>query len=162
MTLPARQVIPTLLQVDAILGRLAGNEALTEVCRFLRSELVHFRWVGVYRLDGPLLRLVAWSGEQPTEHTTIPVGQGICGRAARENATIVVNDVRAAPDYLACFLETRSELVAPIRAGGAVIGELDVDGNEVGAFDATDARFAEQLSAKLAAATQAASPLLGE
>jgi L-methionine (R)-S-oxide reductase len=162
MTLAARQVTPTLLQVDAIVGRLAGNEALSEVCRFVRSELAHFRWIGIYRLDGPLLRLVAWSGEQPTEHATIPVGQGICGRAARENATIVVKDVREAPEYLACFLETRSELVVPIRAGGAVIGEIDVDGNEVGAFDATDARFAEQLASKLAAATQAASPLLAE
>ncbi len=161
MTIPARQVEPSLLQVDAILSRLAGSEALSEVCRFLRSELRHYRWVGIYRSDGPLLRLVAWAGDQATEHLVIPVGQGICGRAVRESATILVDDVRTRPEYLACFVETRAELVVPIRDGPEVLGEIDVDGNEVGAFDASDARFTERVAAKLVAATRQASPVPG-
>jgi L-methionine (R)-S-oxide reductase len=155
MTLPPRQVTPALLQVDAVLARLAGDAALTEVCRFLHAEFRHFRWVGVYRLDGPLLRLGGWAGDQPTEHDVIPIGQGLCGLAARENRTVVVDDVRERPEYLACFLETRSELIAPIRHQGNVIGEIDVDGNEVRAFDASDARFLEQVAAKLVPPTLA-------
>ncbi len=155
MTVPGRQVTPALLQIDAVLARLQGDAALAEVCRFLHAEFRHFRWVGVYRLDGPLLRLGGWAGDQATEHTVIPIGQGLCGLAARENRTVVVEDVRERPEYLACFLETRSELIVPIRQQGTVIGEIDVDGNEVRAFDASDARFLEQVAPKLVSATLA-------
>jgi GAF domain-containing protein len=157
MTLPARQETPALLQVDAILGRLTGNDALTEVCRYLRHEFRHYRWVGVYRRDGPLLHLAGWNGEHATEHTTIPLGSGICGLAARENRTVVVGDVRSRPEYLACFLETRAEIVVPIRRGDRVLGEIDIDGNEVDAFDRTDARFLERVADKLVPTLERAS-----
>lgn len=154
MTVPTRQVVPALLQVDAILSRLSGDEALSEVCRYLHHEFSHFHWVGVYRLDGTTLRLAGWAGEAPTEHVEIPVGEGLCGLAARQNATVLVEDVRARPEYLACFADTRSEVVVPIRDGGAVIGEVDVDGNVVGAFDASDSRFLEQVATKLRGPTR--------
>lgn len=86
----------------------------------------------------------------------IPVGEGICGRAVREERTVLVEDVRAAPDYLACFLETRSEIVVPIRAGNDVIGEIDIDGNEVKAFDASDRFFLERVAEKLGPAVAVA------
>jgi GAF domain-containing protein len=149
MSLQSRQATPALLQVDAILARLDGADALTEVCRYLRHEFAHYRWVGVYRCDGPLLRLEGWNGPQATEHTVIPIGSGICGLAARENRTIVVGDVRARPEYLACFLETRAEIVVPIRRGSTVLGEIDIDGHEVNAFDDTDGRFLERVAERL-------------
>jgi L-methionine (R)-S-oxide reductase len=105
----------------------------------------------VYLRDGEMLRLAAWSGPQATEHETIPVGQGICGKAAREARTVIVEDVRAAPEYLACFLETRSEIVVPIRHEGSVVGEIDIDGNEVKAFDASDDRFLTEVAHRVAA-----------
>jgi L-methionine (R)-S-oxide reductase len=145
------QSTPALLQVDSILSHLTGVEALGEVCRYLRHEFRHYRWVGIYLRDGETLRLAAWSGPQETEHVAIPVGQGICGKAARENRTVVVEDVRAAPEYLACFLETRSEIVVPIRSGGTVVGEIDIDGNEVKAFDASDDRFLSAVAERVAA-----------
>src|SRR5690348_16195177 len=128
MPIPPRAVTPSLLQIDAIRLRLSGTAATAEVLRFLRQEFPHFAWIGVYRLDGPLLRLDAWQGDRPTEHETIPVGQGLCGRAVRDNATVLVDDVGKEPDYLACFLETRSELVVPIRRNGVPVGEIDADG----------------------------------
>jgi len=152
MTLPSRAVTPTLLQVDSVLSRLQGRAALQEVCRFLRESFRHYRWVGIYRLDGTTLVLDAWDGPAATEHTRIPVERGVCGQAARENRTVVVEDVRASPDYLACFLETRSEIVVPIRDSGRVVGEIDIDGNEVGAFDRSDAAFLETVAGKLTAA----------
>lgn len=149
MTIPPRQVKPALLQIDAINLRLAGRNALQEVCRFLTHEFSHFRWVGIYRLDGDTLVLDGWDGPQPTEHTRIPLDRGICGQAARENRSVVVDDVRAAPEYLACFLETRAEIVVPIRSEGRVLGEIDVDGTAVKAFDVSDRRFLESAAAKL-------------
>jgi L-methionine (R)-S-oxide reductase len=137
--------------VDSILSHLTGVEALGEVCRFLRHEFRHYRWVGVYLRDGESLRLAAWAGPQETEHVTIPIGEGICGKAAREGRTVLVEDVRATPEYLACFLETRSEIVVPIRAGGSVVGEIDIDGNEVKAFDVSDDRFLTAVAERVSA-----------
>jgi L-methionine (R)-S-oxide reductase len=149
MTVPPRQVTPALLQIDAINLRLKGRDALQEVCRFLNHEFPHFRWVGVYRLEGSTLVLDGWAGPQATEHTRIPVDKGICGQAVRENRTVVVDDVRTNPEYLACFLDTRAEIVVPIRSDGRAVGEIDVDGNTVGVFDATDRSFLESVASKL-------------
>jgi L-methionine (R)-S-oxide reductase len=152
MTVPPRATTPALLQVDAIVSRLQGRAALQEVCRFLRQSFPHYRWVGVYRVDGTSLVLDAWDGPAPTEHTRIPIERGVCGRAARENRTVLVRDVRESPEYLACFLETRAEAVVPIRAEDRVVGEIDIDGNEVGAFDRSDGVFLEQIAERLSAA----------
>ncbi len=151
MTVRDRAAAPALLQLDAIVGRLAGRPALQEVCRFLRDSFSHYRWVGVYRLDGGTLVLEAWDGPRATEHTRIPVERGVCGRAAREGRTVLVDDVRSDPEYLACFLETRAEIVVPVRAVGRVVGELDIDGNAVGAYDASDRRFLEAVAERLSA-----------
>jgi L-methionine (R)-S-oxide reductase len=152
MTVPSRATTPALLQIDAVLSRLQGRAALQEVCRFLHESFRHYRWVGVYRLEGSELVLDAWDGPAATEHTRIPVEKGVCGQAVREGRTVVVDDVRSSPDYLACFLETRSEVVVPIRDAGKVIGEIDIDGNEVGAFDRSDGSFLETVAARLTAA----------
>jgi len=149
MTVPGRDQTPALLQVEAILSRISGRQALQEVCRFLRRSFPHYPWVGVYRLEGETLVLDAWDGAQATEHTRIPVGRGICGQAVREDRTVIVDDVRADPNYLACFLETRAEVVVPIRLEGRVVGEIDIDGNAVRAFDASDRQFLESVAARL-------------
>jgi len=149
MTVPDRRATPALLQVDAILAHLAGRQALEEVCRFLRASFAHYPWVGVYRVEGDGLVLDAWDGAQATEHTRIPIARGICGQAVREERTVVVDDVRSDPNYLACFLETRAEIVVPIRHGGRVVGEVDIDGNAVRTFDASDRRFLEAVATKL-------------
>ena len=149
MTVRDVQATPSLLQVDAILARLRGTAALAEVCRFLRREFRGYRWVGIYRVEGTMLVLDAWDGDAPTTHTRIAIDQGICGRAAREGKTVIVDDVRAAPDYLACFRETRSEIVVPIWRERRVLGEIDIDGHEVGAYDESDRRFLERVAEKL-------------
>ncbi len=156
MTLSPRESTPALLQIDAILTRLTGRQALEEVCRFLRGSFRHYRWVGIYRVDGPTLVLDAWDGAQATEHTRIPIERGVCGRAAREGRTVIVDDVRSDPEYLACFLETRAEIVVPIRDRDHVLGEIDIDGNSVGAYDGSDRRFLAAVAAMLCGARGAA------
>ncbi|HEV2449354.1 MAG TPA: GAF domain-containing protein [Thermoplasmata archaeon] len=144
-----------LAEVDALLGRHSGSAGLTELSRFLRSRFAHYAWVGVYRLDGQTLLLDGWDGERATEHVRIPIDQGLCGRAAREGRTIRVGDVSASPEYLSCFLDTRSELVAPVHDGARVLGEIDVDGAALNAYDESDERFLEEVARRTIPALRA-------
>lgn len=127
---------------------LTGYELRLEAMRRL-SQLPHYEWSGVYRLEGDALILDAYVGEQ-TEHTHIPVGRGVCGTAIAENRDIVVEDVRLLDNYLACSLKTRSEVVVLIRIGDRVLGQIDIDGHEVGAFDESDRAFLSELASLLA------------
>ena len=125
-------------------GGTAG--ALYRVCCLLRERFSHYCWVGIYLLRGEELVLAAWDGKGATEHVRIPLGRGICGRAAREGRTVNVPDVRASAEYLACFLETRSEIVVPILRGEEVLGEIDIDGDQVDPYDASDEAFLSQVA----------------
>ena len=108
-----------------------------------------YSWVGVYLLDGNELVLGPFVGK-PSPHTRIPLGRGICGAAATEKTTIIVDDVNADPRYLACSIETRSEIVVPIMAGAEVLGEIDIDSDRQAAFGAEDKRLLEAVAAQLA------------
>jgi L-methionine (R)-S-oxide reductase len=73
-----------------------------------------------------------------TPHTRIRLNQGICGAAASTGKTVVVDDVNLDPRYLACSIETKSEIVVPIFVRGEVVGELDIDSHFPAAFTAED------------------------
>lgn len=120
------------------------------VAGHLRSVFARYNWVGIYLLDGETLKLAAWKGEQATEHTAIPIGQGICGLAARTKETVVVADVSKDPRYLACFPGTKSEIVVPIQEDGRVLGEIDIDSDTLDAFTAQDRQFLEVVANDLA------------
>ena len=83
-------------------------------------------------------------------HTRIPLGRGICGAAATAKTTIIVDDVNADPRYLACSIETRSEIVVPIIEDGEVLGEIDIDSDTPAAFGDADRHLLEQVAALLA------------
>jgi GAF domain-containing protein len=137
--------------VRAAIAEAAGPEAAAQrVVDLLHDRFPHYDWVGVYWVDGTDLVLGPWTGPQATEHTRIPIGTGVCGAAAASGRTEIVPDVNADPRYLACFASTRSEIVVPIFDGGEVVGEIDIDGSDLDAFDATDARFLEEVTALLA------------
>ena len=93
--------------------------------------------------DKNVLVLGPFRGAQ-TEHIRIPVTEGICGAAVVQGETVIVEDVSADPRYLACSLETKSEIVVPIRAKGKIVGEIDVDSHSLNAFYADDRRFLEK------------------
>ncbi|OGS49314.1 MAG: hypothetical protein A3K68_02130 [Euryarchaeota archaeon RBG_16_68_13] len=119
------------------------------VCRELR-KVPHYNWVGIYRLEGPDLVLASWSGPSATQHTRIPAGEGICGAAITEGATVVVPDVSRDPRYLQCFLNTRAEIVVPIFRDGTPIAEIDIDSERLGAFTETDRLFLGAVAEDLA------------
>ena len=116
----------------------------------LKQAMPDYTWVGIYLLDGNELVLGPFVGK-PSPHTRIPLGRGICGAAAAEKATIIVDDVNADPRYLACSIETKSEIVVPIMSGGEVLGEIDIDSDRPAAFGAADQRLLEAVAALLAA-----------
>ncbi len=87
----------------------------------------------------------------PTPHVRIPVNQGICGAAVASGETVIVDDVSADPRYLSCSIETKSEIVVPIYAHGKVIGEIDIDSHDAGAFSEADRVFLEEVAALVGA-----------
>ena len=139
--------------VTAIRSAIASapnpNAAMTQAVRLLKDAIPYYSWVGIYLLDGDELVLGPFVGK-PSPHTRIPLGRGICGAAATEKATIVVDDVNADARYLACSLETKSEIVVPIMEDGEVLGEIDIDSDTPAAFGDADRRLLEQVAALLA------------
>jgi L-methionine (R)-S-oxide reductase len=124
------------------------SRAMEETVRLLAADLPHYTWTGIYLLDGNELVLGPFVGK-PSPHTRIPLGRGICGAAAAEKATIIVDDVNADPRYLACSVETKSEIVVPIMDGHDVLGEIDIDSDRPAAFGADDRELLETVAALL-------------
>src|SRR4030088_329594 len=102
---------------------------MRKMVKLLHDSMLKYNWVGFYMLEPganpPALVLGHFQGAM-TPHTRIPLNQGICGAAASSGKTIVVDDVKSDPRYLACSLETKSEIVAPVFVRGQVAGELDI------------------------------------
>jgi GAF domain-containing protein len=131
---------------DEILLRKAEYLAETDVSvdELLRKtvELLHlnvptYHWVGIYLLAGDELVLHNYMG-RPTDHTRIPVGVGVCGTAIAERKNQIVGDVTEAENYLACSLETKSEIVVLIQDEERIYGEIDIDSDEPNAFGPDD------------------------
>ena len=104
----------------------------------VREALPQTSWVGIYWLRAGELTLGPFDGP-PTEHTCIPIGRGVCGTAIEEEMDQRIDDVREISNYLACSVSVRSELVVLIRSHGQVIGQIDLDSDDVAAFSADDA-----------------------
>jgi GAF domain-containing protein len=137
-------------ELEQSLGEATGRAAMEKMVGFLKDRVPHYTWVGVYLLEGAELALGPYRGK-PSPHTRIPLEQGICGAAAREQQTVIVPDVNADPRYLACSVETRSEIVVPVFSGGRVVGEIDIDSDQPDAFQDADRRLVERAAELLGA-----------
>lgn len=135
----------------ALKGANDEIEAQELVCHLLYERFEHYSWIGVYVVEGDQLILSAWEGPEETEHTTIAVGEGICGLAAKTGRTEVVPDVSKRSEFIACFPSTKSEIVVPIHGpDGKVLGEIDIDSDWLDAFDDRDKALLEAVAAELA------------
>jgi len=124
-----------------------GTDQLMEgITRILHDKMLKYNWVGFYMIEPasnpPVLVLGHFRGAM-TPHTRIPLNQGICGAAASSGKTVVIDDVTGDPRYLACSLETKSEIVVPVFVRGKVAGELDVDSHFPSAFGFEDREIVE-------------------
>jgi GAF domain-containing protein len=139
---------------------LSADDLMRKICHLLHERLLKYNWVGFYMLEGgaggDTLVLGPFAGSM-TPHTRIQLNQGICGAAASSGRTIVVDDVNSDPRYLACSIETKSEIVVPVFVGGKVVGELDIDSHFPAAFKDDDREFVEYCARLVGKALEAES-----
>ena len=128
------------------------EERLLNICQLLEAHVDYYNWVGFYFRNGDKeeLKLGPYVGE-PTEHTIIPFGKGICGQVAVSNQNFVVPDVSAQDNYIACSITVKAEIVIPIFVNGENIGQIDIDSNTPDPFTEADERFLEFVCKKVAA-----------
>src|SRR5580692_2907018 len=106
------------------------------IVRTIAERFSYCNWTGFYMLDPAdkeMLVLGPFVGAT-TPHVRIPVTEGICGAAVATGKTVIVDDVAADPRYLSCSIETKSEIVVPIRARDRIVGEIDIDSHDLSAF----------------------------
>lgn len=110
----------------------------------LYQELPRVNWAGFYFLEGDTLVLGPFQGRPAC--VEIPLGRGVCGTAAAERRTVVVEDVHRFEGHIACDAASASELVVPLISDGVVLGVLDIDSPDRGRFTAADAAGVERLA----------------
>jgi GAF domain-containing protein len=129
----------------------SAEALMQKIVTSLRENLPSYNWVGFYMIEEtpgeePMLVLGPFVGAD-TPHKRIPLNQGICGAAASSGETVVIDDVNSDPRYLACSIETKSEIVVPVYAHGKVVGELDIDSHQHAAFRGDDQKLVEACAA---------------
>ncbi len=144
----AREV---LANVESVVASSEGRAARDSLVKLLNSSVPTYAWVGIYLVQGNDLVLDAWAGPAATSHVRIPIGKGVCGYAAKSGRTEIVSDVGRDSRYLECFTSTRAEIVVPILYGGKVIGEIDIDSDQLDAFTTLDREFLEAVAKKVSA-----------
>lgn len=139
-------------EVQKILAeaQLSVEHRLEAICNLLRNNIDYYNWVGFYFKNGDKneLKLSAYAGE-PTDHTIIPFGKGICGQVAESNSNFVVPDVKAQDNYIACSIHVKAEIVVPLFVNGENIGQIDIDSNTVDPFTEKDEVFLEFVNAEI-------------
>ena len=144
----------TLLKKSAkdILNQEASkNEKLQQICDYLKQEVTYYDWVGFYFKNGDKneLKLAEFAGE-PTDHTIIPFGKGICGQVAVSNENFMVPNVSAQDNYISCGWKVKSEIVIPIFVNNENIGQIDIDSHTVNPFTKDDELLLEYVCEKVA------------
>ncbi|KAA3623194.1 MAG: GAF domain-containing protein [Flavobacterium sp.] len=141
-----KEVVNILNQSDKQL-----NQRLTNICELLQSQIDYYNWVGFYFAEHSTktLHLKAFAGE-PTDHTVIPFGKGICGQVAESHQNFVVPDVQSQDNYIACSLNVKAEIVVPLFKDGLNIGQIDIDSHTPDPFTAEDERFLEWINENVA------------
>ncbi len=130
---------------------LSKEEKLQGVCDVLKENVTHYDWVGFYFNNGDKkeLKLAQFAGE-PTEHTIIPFGKGICGQVSESNETFVVQDVEEQDNYISCGWQVKSEIVVPIFVDNKNIGQIDIDSHTKNTFSAEDEQLLQEICEKVA------------
>ncbi len=138
----------------AIADKSTETDILTAAVELIDAFSDNFDWTGFYMLKDGVLMVGPYVGP-PTPHTVIELNAGICGAAASQKQSIIVDDVNADPRFLACSLTTRSEIVVPLLDGDEVLGEIDIDSNQPGHFTPDDRLMLEAVAETVVARLKA-------
>ncbi|UCG63027.1 MAG: GAF domain-containing protein [Candidatus Zixiibacteriota bacterium] len=131
---------------EAIENKNTEKEILTAAVQLIDDFSDGYNWTGFYMMRGDILEVGPYVGPE-TPHTKIELNSGICGAAATQKESIVVDDVNADPRFLACSVTTRSEIVVPLMDGNRCLGEIDIDSNQPAFFDQQDRLMLEEIAA---------------
>lgn len=134
----------------AFCGDASRQELLELVATKIRAAGSPYSGVYMYMLHGDELVLEAFDG-RPTDHTRIPVGEGMCGKAVAERRDLNIPDVTQAEGYLSCSVETKSELVVLVRRHDEILGQIDIDSDVPNGFDEAEEQAVREVADALAA-----------
>ena len=127
------------------------EEVLKEIVKLAHETHPIRDWSGIYLMVDGVLVVGPFAGsDEPPDHARIEVGDGVCGTAVAKDRNQIVADVRELENYLACSINTRSELVVLIHHEGQIVGQFDIDSDTVGAFTPDDEALLEDLAALVA------------
>ena len=128
-----------------------ADDKLQQICELLDDEVDYYDWIGFYLVREDKedeLELGPFVGD-PTEHTNIGFGEGICGQAAESKDTYVVQDVSEEDNYLSCSIKVKSEIVVPIFKEDEIAGEIDIDSHELKPFSDEDEELLEEIAKRV-------------
>jgi GAF domain-containing protein len=135
--------------VDTIRTAIADKHTETDILRTAAQLIDDFsegyNWTGFYLVRGDVLEVGPYIGPE-TPHKRIKLHQGICGAAASEKRSIIVDNTNADPRFLACASTTRSEIVVPLMDGDRCLGGIDIDSNQPGFFKSEDREMLEAIA----------------
>lgn len=132
-------------QIDSLL--LGENDLianLANISSVLKYSFDHISWVGFYLLKKGELVLGPFQGKPAC--IRIALGRGVCGTSASKGETVLVPDVSQFPGHIYCDPDSRSEIVVPVYKQNALLGVLDVDSNQINAFDDVDKSYLERIT----------------
>ena len=141
---PARSQLVDNIRI-AITQANDEHEVLKTAVELIDAFSDKFNWTGFYMLREGKLHVGPYIGPE-TDHTVIELDSGICGVAALQKESVIVDDVLNDPRFLACSLSTRSEIVVPLMDGDIVLGEIDIDSDKPTSFSKKDRQMLEQVA----------------
>lgn len=130
---------------SAMAGQKSEREILQKTVELIDAFSSDFNWTGFYMMRDGVLKVGPYLGPK-TEHTLIELNEGICGAAATQKKSVIVDDVNADPRFLACSLTTRSEIVVPLIDGQTCLGEIDIDSDKQSYFTDDDRQMLEEIA----------------
>jgi len=135
--------------VDTIRTAIADKRTETDILR-TAAQLIDgfsegYNWTGFYLVRGDVLEVGPYIGPE-TPHKRIELHRGICGAAASEKRSIIVDDTNTDPRFLACAPTTQSEIVVPLMDGDMCLGGIDIDSNQLGFFKPDDREMLEEIA----------------
>lgn len=144
-----REVLAALdLALAAKVGPVKSGSPLDKAVEVLYRQR-HYFWVGIYLVAGERVVRQSFRGPVPPCHS-FALGKGNVGTAGQSGLLKVIPDVSQDPTYSMCFLETKSEIVVPIKIAGRILGVIDVESDRPDAFGPLDRILLKHVAARLA------------
>ena len=135
-------------QISDLIEKSSNNPLsnMATINAVLFHKMEYFFWIGFYLLQDGKLQVGPYQGSLAC--INLAKGTGVCWAAINSQKTMLVADVEAFPNHIACDSRSKSEVVVPLRnKSGEIVGVLDVDSKELNSFDETDALWLEKIVA---------------